>query len=133
MRLLVRNARMYWLIRVTGYTDNVDADGNYTGEKVPEFDPPIRIRLNTMPVNGTIDVALQGFVGRYDQVALSEIELLENDLLIKTGFDKDLEDDWKEGIYEPSTLVSLDKIYDYKVGSKLESINISRYGLKARI
>jgi hypothetical protein len=74
MRMLRRNNSWFWLVRITGYTEKTDSQGNYTGEKIPTFQNPYKIALNTMPVDGTVESAIQGFIGRYDQIGLSETE-----------------------------------------------------------
>jgi len=132
MRMLRRNGSQFWLVRITGYTEKTDSDGNFTGEKIPTFQNPYKIALNVMPVDGTVESAIQGFVGRYDQIGLSMVELKEDDLLMNVGFDSAIESDWNNGIYNPSVIATMDKRYNYKVGQALVSLNVRRYGLKAR-
>lgn len=132
MRMLRRNNSHFWVVRTTGYTDKVDGDGNYTGEKIPTFQNPYKIALNTMPVDGTVESAIQGFIGRYDLVGMSMSDLKEDDLLLKVGFNPTIEADWENGVFNPVIIATMDKQYDYKVGQALISLNVRRYGLKAR-
>ena len=130
--MLRRNNSYYWLVRITGYTDKTDSQGNFTGEKIPTFQNPYKVALNTMPVDGTVESAIQGFVGKYDQIGISETELKENDLLLRVGFNPTIEADWNDGTFDPVVIASMDKQYDYKVGQALISLNVRRYGLKAK-
>ena len=132
MRMLTRNGSQYWLLRILSYTDKIDGSGNMTGEKVPVFANPLKFTMNVMPVDGMIESAVQGFIGRYDLIGICQFDLKENDMLLKVGFNPTIESDWEDGIYSPSVIATIPKIYDYKVGQALVSLNVKRYGLKAR-
>ncbi len=117
MRTLRRNRKKLWLVRPTGYTDKVDSQGNYTGEKIATYAAPVAIELSTYPRFGQVEYVPQGMGSQFDYYALStSVELLAGDLIFKE---------------EPTG--DYDKTFDFKVSDKLESVNVTRYGLKARV
>jgi hypothetical protein len=132
MRMLARNGSQYWLLRILSYVDKRDSNNNFTGEKVPVFADPFKFTMNTMPVDGMIESAVQGFIGRYDLIGICQFALNENDMLLRVGFNPTIELDWENGVYNPNVMATIPKIYDYKVGQALVSLNVKRYGLKAR-
>jgi len=116
-RTLLRNKIPLWFVRPTGKTDSVDSDGNFTGETTVTYSAPVKIAMSVYPVTGDIEYAVNGHLEKYDLVATgSTVDLAEGDLLFKQV-----------------PISDYDVTNDYYVGEKFESLNVIRYGLKARV
>lgn len=116
MRTLELNKTQLWYVNPLPPTENVDADGFLTGEMIVQYTLPQPIKINIYPSNGAIMNQIFGEDVNYDKIAISnEIDLNEDALLFLTRPD---------GNY--------DKVYDFKIASKVVSINTINYGLRSR-
>ena len=116
MRTLELNKSKLWYVSPLGTTENVDADGFLTGEIVQSYSSPKLIKINIYPSNGTIMSQLFGEDANYDKIAVSnEIDLDTESLLF---------------LSEPS--LDYESTYDFKVSSKVKSLNTINYGLRSR-
>lgn len=105
-----------WLVSSTGYTDEVDSFGNFTGVKIESFSTPVQVELSIYPVNGEIRRTSMGKFDEADYLAVStDIVLKEDDLLYY---------DEPTGDYDTS--------YDFKVMKINSSLNSYRYELESR-
>jgi len=117
MRTLDRNKSTFWVVSPTGKVDVVNDKGQYTGEVQRTFSTPTKIKLSVYPYDGNIMYTVKGQVGEFDYIGVSESYTLnKDDLLFKV---------------EPTG--DYDSKYDYKVGRLLDSLNNSRFLLKARV
>ena len=60
MRNLERNKKEIAYILYDGYTEVVDGNGYYTGEKTPSYSDPVYIRASVSASRGTAEVDLFG-------------------------------------------------------------------------
>jgi hypothetical protein len=79
MRLMNTNTKPFYYGLYTGQQELIDVDGNNTGEFIPEYATPIRIRGNISAAKGVSDTEIFGISLNYDKVILldktdSEIE-----------------------------------------------------------
>lgn len=117
MRELRKNQTGLWYVNRTGETDETDVDGNFTGEKVPTFSTPVKVRLSLYPSNDFIINRIFGKDYSCDMIASSNsISLNENTLLFLT---------------EPST--DYENSYDYTISRISPSLNSYNYGLCRKI
>lgn len=117
MRGLSKNMTKLWLVSVTGYTDELDGDGNYTGQVIPVRSTPVIKYISLYPNTGSVIHRQFGIDGSYDMVAVSNtVELNETDLLFLT---------------EPTG--DYDVTYDYIIDKKMVSLNVFAYGLQKRV
>jgi len=117
VRTLRLNEIEIWVVKVTGFTDEVDLDGNNTGEEIPQFGTPNKVRLSLYPNNGNITNQFMGKIIEADFIAVStEIDLDENDLL-----------------FHEEPITDFDTTYDYNVTRKLPSLNGYQYWLEGRV
>lgn len=119
MRSLRLNKTKVWYVAPLAETDEVDTDGNYTGEVVKTYSEPEEIWIHIYPAVGNIATQLFGLDESPDMVAVT------TDLILD-----------KEGLLfltEPGEDVDYYDTYDYSVSSILTSLNTTRYGLRGRI
>ena len=60
MQSLARNQTEVTYYLYTGYTETVDADGNFTGEKPPTYADPVTIWATVSAARGTADLDMFG-------------------------------------------------------------------------
>ena len=60
MRNLERNKTTIKYVLYTGFTDEVDSNGLYTGTKIPTYTQPIEIKASVSASRGTTDLDLFG-------------------------------------------------------------------------
>lgn len=116
MRTLRLNSEKLWRVSVTGFTDEVDVDGNFTGEILATYSVPDVVRLSLYPTIGRIRQDFSGIITDEEYVAVTTIyALLENDLLFRV---------------EPSGEYEL--THDFKVSKRLVSKNTTLYLLNEK-
>jgi hypothetical protein len=115
MRTLYKNEKNLYVLIKTGETYAVDDDGNFTGELIPTYTSPVLVRLSVYPSSGNVVYDLNGVSEQFDYIAISNTVVLKSGDLLFNSVPTDVES------------------YDYKVSSILESLNVWRYGLKARV
>ena len=72
MRTLKRNQRPVWYCLYKGETEQVDGDGNYSGEKVLTYDAPVKLMANVSPATGRSNTDMFGNLTDYDRVIVSD-------------------------------------------------------------
>lgn len=118
MRSLEINKSSFWMVRPTGFTDVMDGQGRYTGEKIATFSDPVKLRFNVFPNDGTITTTVKGQIEEFDFIGVSEeLGIVSKDDLLF--------------ILQP--VDEFDLTYDYKVGRILQSINVIKFTLEARV
>lgn len=60
MRIVQRNKRPIWYALYNKITDEMDAEGNYTGEKVTTYDEPVKDMMNVSGGRGSAEVEIFG-------------------------------------------------------------------------
>lgn len=116
MRNLQRNQTKLWYVSKNTPTDEIDGDGNYTGEKISTYSNPIAIKLGIYPSNSSVNEEIFGKDISFDMIGVSNnIFLNENDLLF---------------LSLPSD--NYDITYDYRVTKIAKSLNTYQYGLDKR-
>lgn len=116
MRTLELNKSKLWIVTPTGTAEETDSDGFLTGQMLTTYSLPTPIQINIYPTNGAITNQIFGEDINYDQIAVSnEIVLDEDALLFLT---------YPSGDYE--------KTYDFVVSKVVKSINTYNYGLRSR-
>ena len=60
MQSLARNQTQITYSLYTGFTETVDAEGNYTGEKPPTYADPVTIWATVSAARGTADLDMFG-------------------------------------------------------------------------
>jgi len=116
MRTLNLNQTTLWVVKSLSYTDEVDSEGDFTGETIPVYDTPSKIRLSLYPNDGSINKNLLGFIEHIDMFAVSTDVILNN----------------HDMLYLTEPVSDFDTTYEYIVGKRLPSINGYRYLLKGR-
>lgn len=115
-RTLNINKSKFWLVEVTGHTDEVDGDGFRTGEIIYTYSAPIEVWLTTYPSNGAIIEQLFGKDAQLDMVAVSSSISLNKDSLL----------------FNNEPVSNYYTTYDYRVSNIKRSLNVFQYGLRSR-
>ena len=116
MRTLEKNKTALWYVEPIGMIEEVDGDGNYTGEVVANFSTPTLIKIHLYPAVGSVIEQPYGKDSNFDMMGIgSTVELSEHGLLF---YEQPFAD------YELS--------YDYAIESVFKSLNVTRYGLRRR-
>lgn len=118
MRDLLRNTTKLWYVNAAILADELDLDGNYTGEKTKSYSAPQIIFMNIYPSNGNVVERIFGKDSSFDMVATSNQIKLEVDTLL---FLKD-----------PNFNSNYDLNYDFRIDTIRTSLNTTQYGLKKR-
>lgn len=116
MRTLLKNKVQLYYVPFSAWTDEVDADGNYTGEKIASYGSPNEISINIYPAGSEIVEQIFGKEASFDMVAVSNEIVLDEFGLLFTSL--------PTGNY--------DTTYDYKIHSISKSLNTYAYGLRRR-
>lgn len=117
MRTLKRNKTELWYVVPSGVVDEVDSDGNYTGEKITTYGSPVKFEINIYPYVGDIVEKTFGVDDSIDMIAVSnEISLSPKALIFKEE---------PTGDYFTT--------YDFSISKILASINTRLYGFKGRV
>lgn len=116
MRTLKLNETKLWLVRDNGSTDEVDSNGNFTGEKIRSFSAPEEISISLYPNDGTINNDFSGTIKEFDFYAVTiDLDISKGDLL-----------------FYQSPVSNYDTTYDLRVSEKLKSINSTMYLFESR-
>lgn len=117
MRTLNLNKTVLWKVEPTGFTDEIDIDGNFTGVTLPTFGEPTKIKVALYPVTGKIKRDFLGiFVDEDYVISSTDVTLSKDTLLFKS---------------EP--IDDFDINYDYIVVNELKSLNSTLYTIKSAI
>lgn len=117
MRTLELNKQELWFVEPTGtYTEKVDDDLNFTGERIRDFTSPVKIRMMLYPDDGTINNDFSGKLVNFDFYSVTtDLNFSDEALLFYN---------------EP--LSNFDTTYDLKVEKILKSLNSTTYLFKSR-
>ena len=117
MRTLNINKITLWKVDVTGFTDETDVDGNFTGEQIPVYSAPVKIRVMLYPITGRIKRDFLGVIHDEDYVIATNDVLLDKDALL----------------FRTEPVSDYDTTFDYMVISILKSINTTLYTVKSGV
>lgn len=117
MRTLKKNQVKLWYVNPSVITDEIDSDGNYTGEKIKTYSAPVVIYINIYPANGSVVEEIFGKDVSLDMIATSNEVILDKDTLLF------LSQPINE-YYETN--------YDYRIDRINKSLNTYQYGLRNR-
>lgn len=118
MRDLKKNKTKLWVVNIVSTTENVDDDGNLTGEYIDTYDTPKQVNLLLYPANGRVSSQIFGTDCKFDMMASSStVELLPSTLLFLT---------------EPVDSTKYYTTYDYRIEKINASLNVFQYGLEKR-
>lgn len=84
MENLEINCRAFWYAEPVKFTENVDADGNYTGERAPTMGVVKRAEACISPASGQYTIEMFGGLEGYSHVLTSsdpELPLVETSVL----------------------------------------------------
>ena len=81
MRTLQRNKRFVYYALYNGVTEEVDNDGNYTGEHVVSYASPVKTKMNVSGAKGKAEVEMFGIENPFTYVLVTDD--------IETPFDTD--------------------------------------------
>jgi len=113
MRTLNRNKTVLYVVEPSSYVDEVDSDGNFTGEKQMVQGATYQIEIMIYPSNGYITEKLFGTEQSFDCSGVTDtIDIPKGSLL-----------------YNVLPTSNFDTTFDYKVDAKQKSINGFLYGL----
>lgn len=84
MRTLEKNKSPLWYVKQTGLTDKTDSNGFKTGEKIPTYSLPEKIRIQLYPANGAVATEIFGENASLDMIGVSELDLDETCLFFDT-------------------------------------------------
>lgn len=113
MRTLRRNEVILYVVEPSGYTDEVDSDGNFTGEQILVRKEPYQVRISIYPNNGDIASKMFGTEQSFDYYSVSTcVDIPKNSLL-----------------YFVLPTTDFDTTFDFNIKSKQKSINGFSYGL----
>ena len=107
MRTLKRNKRPVAYALYNGLVEQVDDEGNYTGEFIVTYTTPVKTLMNVSGGRGQADIALFGLTDSFSRTATTED--LETDFNTETVF-------WVEK--DPDT-----EPFDYRVVAVSRTIN----------
>lgn len=107
MRTLKRNKRPVAYALYNGLVEQVDEEGNYTGEFIVTYTTPVKTLMNVSGGRGQADIALFGLTDSFSRTATTED--LETDFNTETVF-------WVEK--DPDT-----EPFDYRVVAVSRTIN----------
>ena len=119
MKTLKRNHQTLYYSLYQGFTEVVDSNGYYTGEKIVSYSPPVKMRANISPVKGDSTIQLFGNLEDYDRVIVTckmDCPIDENSIL------------WIEKTPPVRDGVMIPEDYDYivqRVSKSLNSISIA--------
>ena len=116
MRTLEKNKVDVWYSNPSSITDEVDSDGNYTGEKIKVYSTYTKTRLMLYPFGGTVLEQIFGKDASLDMVALSNTLSFTKDTLL----------------FLSQPVSNYDVSYDYRVNNIMHSLNTYQYGLIKR-
>lgn len=71
MRTMEINKRTVYYALYEGITDEVDEEGNYTGNKVPSYSDPIPLKINVSPARGEATSRQFGDLLEYDKTLVT--------------------------------------------------------------
>lgn len=115
MRLLEKNKQPIYVAICSGTTEEVDSDGNYTGNIIKSYSTPMLTSANLYPAKGKIVNDIFGDVFHGDMMMVT----------IGKPFSKD-------DIFYDQNNVSLTN-HDYYISDMKKSLNNTYYGLKKRV
>ena len=72
MRTCQRNKRKIYYALYIGKTDQVDSDGNYTGDKVLTYSSPVEARMNVSGGRGQAEVEMFGVDNPFTHTAATD-------------------------------------------------------------
>ena len=119
MKTLKRNHQTLYYSLYQGFTEVIDSDGYYTGEKIVSYSIPVKMRANISPVKGDSTIQLFGNLEDYDRVIVTckmDCPIDENSIL------------WIEKTPPEHDGVMIPEDYDYivqRVSKSLNSISIA--------
>ena len=131
-RVTLKNAKQFWLLRVTGH-EPILKSGFDTGEKQPTFANPELILLTIQPTTGSVQLELQGLSKMAEYVCTSSKPLLVEDYILQVGFNPTIEAKWLLGDFQQADMLLAIKNPFMRVSMIMEALNENRYGLKARL
>lgn len=131
-RVTLKNAKQFWLLRVTG-NEPILKSGFDTGEKQPTFANPELVLLTLQPSSGSVQLELQGLSKLTDYVTTSSKPLLVEDYILQVGFNSTIEAKWLLGDFQQADMLLAIKNPFMRVSMIMEALNENRYGLKARL
>ena len=108
MRTIKRNKRPVAYSFYNGITEQMDGDGNYTGEHIVSYTTPVKTLMNVSGGRGQADIALFGLTDTFSRTATTED--LETQFTNETVF-------WIE------TNPDNDEPFDYRVVAVARTIN----------
>lgn len=119
MRTLNKNKQKFYKVSLQTIEDEMDHNGNFTGQKVSIYSDPEELWINFRVRTGTITSEVHGRRVSYDSTAVSTEDVLQKDDLL---FYK-----------EPDEGQDLQNTYDLRVSEKSPSLNGYQYGLERRV
>lgn len=115
MKTLKRNHQTLYYSLYQGFTEVVDSDGYYTGEKIVSYSTPVKMRANISTVKGDSTIQLFGNLEDYDRVIVTcnmDCPIDENSIL------------WIEKTPPEHDGVMIPEDYDYIVQRVSKSLNL---------
>ncbi len=72
MKALARNKQTLYYATCLGEVDQYDANGFYTGQKVVQYEEPVKARMNISPARGESDLEQFGISEAYDKLLVTD-------------------------------------------------------------
>lgn len=72
MRTNQRNKLTVWYALYAGTVEELDADGNYTGEYEVKYEAPVKTRMNVSGARGQADVEMFGIDNPYTRTLITD-------------------------------------------------------------
>lgn len=72
MRCLNRNKQTFYYALYKGEVEEVDADGNYTGERTTEYDDPVKMKANISAARGESSYNPFGIETNYSKTIVTD-------------------------------------------------------------
>jgi hypothetical protein len=119
MRTLEKNKINIWYVSPSGFTDEVDDDGYYTGAKIPTYSTPTKVRMHLYPSGSEVVEQIFGKDASLDMVAVSNNVVLDRHTLMF--------------LTEPTVGVDYSLVHDFTIDIIAKSLNTYNYGLKRRV
>lgn len=116
MRTLEKNKVTLWVVSPTGSNNEIDEDGNMTGEKITTYNQPIEVKLSLYPAGGEITEQMFGKDTSIDMISVSSEVILTPDSLL----------------FETLPTSDFRKTYTYRVNRISKSLNTYAYGFTRR-
>ena len=72
MRCMKRNQKSFWYALYTGEAEQVDGEGNYTGDIGPSYAEPVSMKANVSAARGTADTEIFGTDLQYSKTIATD-------------------------------------------------------------